>query len=72
MTINATENTVTATINADVFEYNETTMLLSKNGKKITKLDSRTSGRLESILSTNGMRRVYAAAFVAAIYANEL
>ena len=67
MTINVTETTVTATINADVFAYNDATGILTKNGKKLA---LNCSERLEFSLTTNGMRRVYAAAFVAAIFAN--
>lgn len=67
MTINATENTVTATINADVFAYNDATGILTKNGKKLA---LNCSERLEFSLTANGMQRIYAAAFVAAIYAN--
>jgi len=67
MTINATESTVTATIGNDVFSYSDDTGILTKNGKKLA---LNCSERLEFSLTTNGMRRVYAAAFVAAIYAN--
>jgi len=67
MTITVIETTVTATINADVFAYAEDTGILTKNGKRIA---LHSSERLEFSLRTNGMRRVYAAAFVAAIAAN--
>lgn len=67
MTITATETTVSATINNDVWTCDIDTRQLNKNGQTVVEVKS--VERLVFALTTHGMPRVYACAFAGAVNA---
>lgn len=66
MTINATETTITATIGNDTWTCDIDTRELQKNGQVV---EVKSVERLLFALTTNGMPRVFAAAFAGAVNA---